>query len=142
MSEMLTPAKPAPLTKDEILPVVIERYLNGDSIVELAKQYGREWRTLYNWMLSYNGEQHRERVRTALTYRIADADLDLETACDKIQVARARERCRFARMDYERRYPQEYGQQQVTSQTINIIVDRSCGMQPIDISAKSVNGSE
>lgn len=142
MSELPVQSQPAPLSKEEILPVVLARYLDGASIVELAQEFGREWRTLYNWLFAYNGDQHRERVRTAMTYRIADADLDLETASDKIQVARARERCRFVRMDYERRYPQEYGQQQVTSQSINIIVDRSCGMQPIDISAKSVNGSE
>ena len=138
---MNEPATVSPLTKAD-LPEVVQRYLDGASLRQLADQYGADYRTLYTWILAYNGDEHYDRVTQAMCARIADADLDLETASTQLDIARARERCRFTRMDYERRRPREYGQQPAAVSQVNIIVDRSCGTQPIDIPAKAVNGSE
>jgi len=140
MSEMPTLVNP-PLTKAD-LPQIVQRYLEGASLSELAANYPGNWKTVYHWLLAYNGDEHHDTVTQALTARIADADLALETACDKITVARARERCRFTRMDYERRRPREYGAAPSAVSSVTIVVDRSCGTQPIDIPAKAVNGSE
>ena len=143
MSELPVQSQPAPVTRDTIpMAQVVERYLQGATLTQLAAEYGAHWRTLYNWILAYNGDQHHEVVTHALTARVADADLALETASDNVQVTRASHRARFARLDLERRRPHLYGQAPTAAQTINIIVDRSCGTQPIDISAKAVNGSE
>ena len=135
-------ASPASAFPEADLPAVVQRYLDGESLRDLAAEHGKCWKTLYHWLLAYSGDQYQEIVTKALTYRIADADLDLETASDKISIARARERCRFTRMDYERRRPREYGQAPAAVSSVTIIVDRSCGTQPIDITGKAVNGSE
>jgi hypothetical protein len=141
MSEVLAPTAQAPLTKAD-LPEVVQRYLQGASLRELAAEYQSNWWTLYRWLLTYDGEEYRELVTNALCARVANADLDLDTASDKCSIARAREKARFSRMDLERRRPREYGQAPAAVSQVNIIVDRSCGLQPIDIPAKVVNGSE
>jgi hypothetical protein len=97
------------------LPVVVEAYLAGVTIPELVKRYGVSRRGLYNWMLSGLGdEKYREVMTQMMTARIADADEELEGAEDKVGVAKWSQLGKFARMDYERRRPNLYGQKQET----------------------------
>lgn len=98
----------------ERLPRVVERYLEGESLNELAAENGVSRRTVYCWLLAGLGDKrYHEVVTQALVNRIADADELLEGARDPVQIARAREMARFARMDFERRRPGLYGQKQL-----------------------------
>lgn len=95
------------------LPTAIQRYLAGESIQVLAREFGVARATLYQWMLSDVGPEAWQALkRDALIQRIADADAEMEEAKTPLDIARARERMRFARMDYERRCPTLYGPRQ------------------------------
>lgn len=98
---------------EQALPEIVTRYMSGESMQDIAPDMRRGRRTLYKWMLSGLGEdKYREVVTECLVARVADADQELEDARlsgDAIRVAAAREVCRFARMDLERRRPALYG---------------------------------
>lgn len=98
------------------LPELIRRYLGGESIQVLAKEQGCARRTIYRLMLAGLGEEgYEELVTEALVARVADADDELEASRksrDPVRVTAARETCRFARMDLERRRPGLYGPKQ------------------------------
>lgn len=127
MAEML----PVPTETNPNIPDIVQRYLNGESMLDIAKDSPAHPRTLYRWMLAECGEQYDEIVTTALTNRIADADVSLLTSVDSCQVARAREIAKFARMDLERRRPKLYGpKQEITHQGVTVVVNRSAP-QPV-----------
>lgn len=90
-------------------PEYVQRYLAGESIQDIAPDYGVVARTIYRWIMSELGDEYPEVVTNVLVDRIAEADMALELAADQCQIARARERCRFSRMDLERRRPHLYG---------------------------------
>lgn len=94
------------------LPDIIQRYLNGESMVDLAKDSAVHPRTLYRWMLTECGPAYDQIITECLSNRIADADVLLMESTDSCQVARARELAKFARMDFERRRPKLYGPKQ------------------------------
>jgi uncharacterized membrane protein len=101
------------------LPEIVSRYMAGESMQVLAKECGTYRKKLYRWMLSeLGGEKYREVVTECLITRIADADALLEDAKDAVEIARAREIARFARMDFERRRPTLYGVKQEVRHTI------------------------
>lgn len=64
--------------------------------------------------------QYRDLVTDALITRIAEADDDLDNALTPIDIARARERAKFSRMDFERRRPELYGPKQETKAHVDI----------------------
>lgn len=107
------------------IPSVVQRYLNGESLQQLASEYDKCHRTIYNWLLKECGPQYEEMVTQALVARIADADWQLETATTPLQIARARECAKFSRMDFERRRPKLYGQKQEIQQdtTIRVLIE-------------------
>jgi hypothetical protein len=102
--------------REEALPEIVTRYLSGESMADIAPDFRKSRRTLYRWMLTeLGGEVYREVVTQCLVARVADADQELEdarNAHDPVRVAAAREVCRFARMDLERRRPALYGPKQ------------------------------
>lgn len=97
------------------LPQVVQEYLGGKTIEEIAKGRASR-RTIYRWLLSgLGGERYYELVTECLVARVSDADEELEAARaskDAVRVAAARETARFARMDLERRRPGLYGPKQ------------------------------
>lgn len=108
------------------IPEVISRYLKGELIKDLAKEHGVARQTIYNWMLAGLGDKdYPQEITNALVRRIADADEALDSAANSLDLARAREQCRFARMDLERRRPELYGAKQevrhVTPEPLRII---------------------
>ena len=107
------------------IPSVVQQYLDGQSIQELALQHQRCHRTIYNWLLKECGPDYEDTVTDALIARIADADLQLDTAESPLQIARAREVAKFARMDFERRRPKLYGPKQEVQQdtTIRVVIE-------------------
>ena len=95
------------------LPRVLERYLGGESVQVLAAEEAVSRQTIYNWLLGGLGDKaYHDVVTQALVKRISDADEKLEEAKDALEVAKAREMCRYARMDFERRRPGLYGAKQ------------------------------
>jgi transcriptional regulator with XRE-family HTH domain len=101
------------------IPDVVRRYASGESMQTLAAEFGVNRSTIYRWMLTETGDQHAEIVTDVLINRIAEADAELESAADRDATSRARERARFARMDFERRRPHLYGQRPTTAVQIN-----------------------
>ena len=93
------------------LPDVVQRYLDGETIREIAREDRKSPRLIYKLMMSKVGDHFKDLVTEALINRIADADVELENAMDKVTVARARELAKLARMDFERRRPDLYGAQ-------------------------------
>lgn len=114
-----------PVPQSHPIPSVVQQYLDGQSIQELALQYQRSHRTIYNWLLKECGPDYEDTVTDALIARIADADLQLEKAVSPLQIARAREVAKFARMDFERRRPKLYGPKQEIQQdtTIRVVIE-------------------
>lgn len=117
------------------LPDIIQRYLNGESIQELAQGNRIHTRTLYRWMLTDAGPEYDTIITNCLTNRIADADELLDNAQDSCQIARAREIAKFARMDFERRRPKLYGPKQEIQQDskITVIVQRQVEKTPLQV---------
>ena len=109
-------AKP-PKSATVSLPALVTRYAAGESLQDIAPDYKVSVRTLYRWLLAGLGDKkYYQQVTHCLTNRIADADMELEAAEDACQIARARGRARFARMDLERRRPALYGLKPVAVQ--------------------------
>jgi transposase-like protein len=99
--------------KHEIAAQVIQEYIAGRSVQDIAAQHGVDRGIIYDWMLADLGpEQYQQLITRALVARVRRADEQLETAEQPHHIARARETAKFARMDLERRRPQLYGQRQ------------------------------
>ena len=122
---------------DLALPEVVRRYVAGESVQEIARDCRVTRRTIYNWLLSGLGDEaYQELVTQCLVARVSDADQELEAARkskDPVRVSAARETCRFARMDLERRRPSLYGPKQEVKHSgggpmLNIVLlDRPSG---------------
>jgi hypothetical protein len=112
------------------LPEILSRYLAGESMQSIAAEKRVHRRTLYAYLLgNLGGDEYQEKVTEALVARVADSDEELEAARkskDAVRVAAAREVCRFARMDLERRRPALYGPKQEVTHTqapvLNIVL--------------------
>ena len=113
------------------LPEIISRYLSGVSLQVLAKECAVHRSTLYRWMLTALGDaQYEELVTQCLVNRIAEADGELDEALTRDDIARAREKARFSRMDFERRRPHLYGvKQEVSSKHLVVIVNRDKALE-------------
>jgi hypothetical protein len=102
-----------PEEREEVVVAAIKRYLQGESVAALSAELNVSRGTIYNWMLGDLGPGHYTNLVTQmLVTRVRRADEMLETAEDPLNIARAREMARFARMDLERRRPHLYGQKQ------------------------------
>lgn len=88
---------------------LIERLARGDSLRTIAADIGVSNVGLRAWLLREEREAYQDAVTLALTHRVAEADESLDGADDNVSIARAREQCRFSRMDLERRRPHLYG---------------------------------
>ncbi len=105
------------------LPEIVRRYANGESLTQLAQENSVSRQTIYNWIFSdIGGEEHQQLVTKCLINRIAESDEEMEKASSSLDIARARERMRFHRMDFERRRPKLYGAQSAGSQDNRVVV--------------------
>ena len=134
-----SPSLPAP-----VIPDLVQRYLDGETILSLAAEHSTSYRTIYRWMLAETGEQYADLITHALVNRIADADQQMDSARDTCQLARAREQAKFARMDFERRRPKLYGPKQEVSvdEKITVIVQRHQPPQDIVIDVRSTQDKD
>ena len=103
------------------LPAVIQRYLSGESVQALAAENGLHRQRLYEWMLAEMGaEEYQDAVTSVLVRRISESDAGLEDASIEPDTARAIARCKFARLDFERRRPHLYGQRPTTVVSVQV----------------------
>lgn len=109
MSQSDLPATPP---SAPIIPDIIQRYINGESIQSIAAEHRACRQTIYHWMLAEIGPQYDQMITRVLINRIADADQLLESGASMLDIARARDQAKFARMDFERRRPKLYGPRQ------------------------------
>ena len=119
------------------IPDLVQRYANGESLRTIALHMDVSRQTIYNWLLTGIGEeQHEQLVTKALVHRIADADGELDSAESMFDIARAREKMRYTRMDFERRRPHLYGPKQEVKHTgqlpslvINVVPQQQIAVQ-------------
>lgn len=89
----------------------LKRLAAGDSLRAIADDLGVSHQAVRVLLLDEVPEEYRTYQRQSLIARIVEADQQLEDAATPIAIARARELCRFARWDAERRLPNLFGQQ-------------------------------
>lgn len=89
----------------------LKRLAAGDSVRAIADDLGVSHQAVRVLLLDEVPDEYRVFQRRSLIARIVEADQQLEEATTPIAIARARELCRFARWDAERRLPHMFGQQ-------------------------------
>jgi hypothetical protein len=97
----------------------LARLYAGQSLRDVANALGVSRQAVHAWMLRESGDAYHEAITAALVQRVADADERLDEAQDAVDIARAREQARFARMDLERRRPALYGAKPSTAIQVN-----------------------
>lgn len=101
-----------PDERQALVQGLLVRYLQGDSLTGMSSELGANRLALYYALLGgADDDLHHGLITQALTAKVARADALLESAKGPVEIARAREMARFARMDLERRRPALYGQQ-------------------------------
>jgi len=123
----------SPVPPPQPLPDIIQRYLNGEPIQQIATDYKVTRYTIYNWLLTGTGEDYATLKAQAHARRIADADCELEEATDMLAYHKAHARARLTRLDFERRCPKLYGPKQEIEHDnkITVIVQRD--RQPLQV---------
>jgi hypothetical protein len=89
---------------------VLERVQKGEGLRSIGQSLGLSHEGVRKWLLREVGPEFVELQTEGLIERVVHADNLLEAAADPVDIARAREMARFARMDLERRRPHLYGQ--------------------------------
>src|SRR3990167_1006965 len=106
-----------------IVATASERIANGERLADIAQDAGITVQAVSLWLLDEQPEQYRLAQRRGLIRRIVDADHALDSAADPLDLARARERARFARWDAERRLPALFGQKQQVDVSVKVSVE-------------------
>jgi uncharacterized protein (DUF2249 family) len=101
MSSSVTKTNP----RHERIASMLEAIEDGQSLAQLAEVHGITPQAISSFLLSNVPEQYKALQERGLIQRIVDADTTLEGASSHLDVARAREVCRFTRWDAERRLP-------------------------------------
>jgi len=107
--------------------VLLTRYMNGESGVDIARSFGVTRQALSLYMLRHAEDQWRDvQVAKALT-RLEQAEDAMEGAPDMLALSRAREQARSAQWQLERLCRRIYGQdvpQSVAAVQVNINLRR------------------
>jgi hypothetical protein len=103
----------------------LERIKRGEGLRSLGKSLGLSQEGVRKWLFREVGPEYVEMQTDGLVERIVHADRLLEAARDPVDITRAREMARFARMDLERRRPHLYGQRtHVTVENVGDLADK------------------
>jgi len=119
------------LTKQD-LPDIVQRYRNGESLSAIAPETTVTWRQLYNWMYQELGEKFYDLQTEVMISRHADACQMMETACDQLQLARAREVAKLTSWALAVRRPKLFApKQEIRSDSqIQVFIQRDAS-QPV-----------
>jgi len=106
------------------LPEIVQQYLNGKTIAELAKEHKRCRATLYNWIHSEAADrQYPDLVKAAIVTRYADCEDSVESASTMLDYVRARELLASAKFQLERRLKMfAMKQESTTDTTIRVLI--------------------
>lgn len=101
MSSTVIPTDPD--ERNRYIASAVLDLVDGNSLREAATQRGISHETLRLWLLREVPAEYREAQELGNMLRVIEADNELENAPSHIGIARARERCKFARWDLERK---------------------------------------
>jgi hypothetical protein len=100
---------------------VLQRIRKGEGLRSIGESLGMSHEGVRKWLFREVGVEYHEIQTEGLIERVVYADKRLEEADDPVDIARAREMAKFARMDLERRRPGLYGQK--THVTVENVTD-------------------
>lgn len=93
----------------------LTRYMDGERIDDIAKQYGVTNKRLYQVMAEHEEEAWKAAQMAAAIQRLEEAKQGLDAATDMLDIARARESARIAQWELERVCKRIYGTDDVQS---------------------------
>ena len=99
---------------------VLDRYLTESTTSQIAAEYGVSRKTLVRWLTDQRPDQWKKVQVIRALCRKEDADEGIESACDALSLARAREQLRSGQWDLERLDSSNYGQKQEVSLTVDL----------------------
>jgi len=86
------------------LPDIVQRYLNGESMQTIGRDYRRTRHTIANWLHNATTDaQYPDLIRQGILQQLIDAEIQMEEASDSLSIARARELLRHRQWLCERR---------------------------------------
>ena len=91
---------------------VLERYMSESTTSQIAAEYGLSRKALVRWLRETRPEQWKQTQVIRALCRKEDADEGLESACDALSLACAREQLKSGQWDLERLDSKNYGQKQ------------------------------
>jgi hypothetical protein len=98
--------------RTEIAQQVLERYINGEQVAQMAPEYGVSDVTIYALLLREHEDDWKEVQKARALARKERAEEKCRTAPDALSLARAREELRSAQWELERLLRRLYGQDQ------------------------------
>lgn len=103
---------------------VLDRYMAGEKIVDIAKDYSCTDAVVYHWLLRVAEDDWKSSQAAKAMADYEKAKEGLDTASDALSLARARERVRASQWELERVLRRIYGTDQPPAglQTVHIHV--------------------
>lgn len=101
-----------PATTVAVAQSLIDRYLDGTSMQDLATEHGVTRPRLYQILLAKAPEDWRQAQVAHAVERLEEAKRGIDAATDALMLARARESARIAEWELERLLHRLYGQKQ------------------------------
>lgn len=115
----------APERRTEIANAVIARYIHGEQVAEIAKDYDTSDVTIYALLLRDHEETWADVQRARAMARFERSLTDIAVAADALSLGRARELHKSAQFELERLLNRLYGQQtHVTMEITGDLGDR------------------
>ena len=103
--------------------LVIEQYLTESTTSQIAYEHGVSRKTLVRWLIEQRPDQWKKVQIIRALCRKDDGDEGIETACDALSLARAREQLRSGQWDLERLASSTWGpKQEITHHVQPILV--------------------
>jgi hypothetical protein len=91
---------------------VLDRYINGEQVANIAPEYGVSDVTIYALLLREHQDAWKDIQTARALARLEQSQDELQIAPDALSLARARERVRSAQWELERLFSRLYGQKQ------------------------------
>jgi len=95
--------------KDKDPNEVLNRYLQEETLTEIAESYGVTRSGLNYWLLKYAEDHWKDAQLIRALKRKEEAETELDIASDTLTLARARERLKAAQWDLEKVCRRIYG---------------------------------
>ena len=117
--------------------VVLDRYLTESTTSQIAQEFGVSRKTLVRWIRDVAPDQWKKVQVVRALCRKEDGDEGIETACDALSLARAREQLKSGQWDLERLDSGNYGQKQEV--TVSVKPEFVVMLKPQEVSNVSIS---